>query len=218
MFIDSRELTENSLLQADVCIIGGGAAGISMAREFIGTNKKVILLESGGFEYNQDIQALYSGDNTGLPSFDIDVNRLRFFGGTTNHWAGHSRPLDPIDFEKKSWIPHSGWPITRSDLESYYQRAQPILELGGYDYENLGPLTKASGLEALSLDHKRLKTAVYGQSPPTRFGTRYRDELEKATNITVYLYANVLELVTTPSSSHLDHLKVYSIGGKGISG
>ena len=214
MFIDSRELTKDTLLEADICIIGGGAAGISMAREFIGTNKKVILLESGGFEYNRDIQALYSGDNTGLPSFDIDVNRLRFFGGTTNHWAGHSRPLDPIDFEKKKWIPHSGWPITRSDLESYYQRAQPILELGGYDYENLGQLTKASGLEALSLDNKRLKTAVYGQSPPTRFGTRYRDVLEKAANIVVYLYANVLELVTTPSSSHLDHLNVYSIGGK----
>ena len=102
MFIDSRELTEGSLLEADVCIIGGGAAGISLAREFIGTNRNVILLESGGLEFDQQIQALYSGDNTGLPSFDIDVNRLRYFGGTTNHWAGHSHPLDPIDFEKKT--------------------------------------------------------------------------------------------------------------------
>ena len=213
MFIDSRELPQDSMLQADVCIIGAGAAGISIAREFIGTNKQVILLESGGLEYDQKIQSLYSGINTGLPSFDIDVNRLRYFGGTTNHWAGHSRPLDPIDFEKKQWMPNSGWPITRQDLEPFYKRAQPILELGGYDYENLGPLTQASGLEALSLDDKRLKTAVYGQSPPTRFGSKYRDELEKADNIAVYLYANVLEITANESAQHIEQLKIVSIGG-----
>ena len=213
MFIDSRELAQNSSAQADVCIIGAGAAGISIAREFIGTNKKVILLESGGLEFDQEIQALYSGENTGLPSFDIDVNRLRYFGGTTNHWAGHSRPLDPIDFEKKSWMPHSGWPITRSDLESFYRRAQPILELGGFDYENLGPLTQASGLEALNLDKKRLKTAVYGQSPPTRFGSKYRDELAQSENVAVYLYANVLTLISNESAAHIDQLQVASIGG-----
>ena len=213
MFIDSRELTENSILEADVCIIGGGAAGISIAREFVGTNKTIILLESGGKEFDQQIQALYSGDNTGLPSFDIDINRLRYFGGTTNHWAGHSRPLDPIDFEKKKWMPHSGWPITRDELEAYYRRAQPILELGGYNYENLGPLTEASGLEALNLDEKRLKTAVYGQSPPTRFGSKYHDELEQAANIKIYLYANVLEMITNEAVLSVDHLQVASFNG-----
>lgn len=213
MFIDSRELDENSRLLADVCIIGAGAAGISIAREFIATGRSVILLESGGLEFDQDIQALYSGDNTGLPSFDIDVNRLRYFGGTTNHWAGHSRPLDPIDFEEKKWMPHSGWPIAREDLEDYYRRAHPVLELGRFDYENLGTLTQAAGLEALKLDNHRLKTAVYGQSPPTRFGTAYRDELAQATNIKVCLFANVLELITDESASHVDYLKVASFNG-----
>ncbi len=213
MLIDSRELTDGSSLQADICIIGGGAAGITIAREFIGTNNKVILLESGGLEFDQQIQSLYSGDNTGLPSFDIDVNRLRYFGGTTNHWAGHSRPLDPIDFEEKEWMPHSGWPITRADLETYYQRAQPVLQLGGYDYENLAKLTRATGLEALALDERRLKTAVYGQSPPTRFGIEYRNELARAANIQVYLYANVLELLPNESAVHVDYLRVASFKG-----
>lgn len=213
MFVDSRELPENSLLEADVCIIGGGAAGIGIAREFVGSNINVILLESGGLEFDPQIQALYSGENTGLPSFDVHVNRLRYFGGTTNHWAGHSRPLDPIDFEKKQWVPHSGWPISRDDLEDYYRRAQPVLELGDYDYENLSKLTESTGHDELALDHRRLKTAVYGQSPPTRFGSKYRDELDQAANIAVYLYANVLELIAGDSISHVEHLNVASFNG-----
>ena len=102
MFIDSGEISENQLLQADVCIVGAGAAGISIAREFIGTDKKIIMLESGGLEYNHDIQSLYYGHNTGIPSFELYANRLRYFGGTTNHWAGHSRPLDPNRLSKKN--------------------------------------------------------------------------------------------------------------------
>ena len=213
MFIDSRELDDNTLIQGDICIIGGGAAGISIAREFIGSNKKVVLLESGGLEFDAAIQSLYEGENTGLRTFDINVNRLRYFGGTTNHWAGHSRPLEAFDFEQKDWIPHSGWPITRNDLEPFYQRAQPVLELGEFHYENLDILTDATGLKDLQLDDKRLKTVLYSQSPPTRFGQRYRQELADADNVDVYLYANVLELLTNDNASTVNEIKVISING-----
>ncbi len=213
MYIDSRELPENHLAHADICIVGAGAAGISIAQEFISTGKKVILLESGGFEYDQQIQELYFGENIGLSTFDVHVNRLRYFGGTTNHWAGHSRPLDAIDFEKKSWVPHSGWPITRDDLQPYYLRAQPILDLGEYHYENLEILLSGTGLNALELDDKRLTTALYGQSPPTRFGQKYRQELGDASNINIYLYANLLELATNESGSTITQLEVASFGG-----
>ncbi len=214
MFIDSRELEKNQLLQADLCIIGAGAAGITIAREFIGTSKKVILLESGGFEFNQDIQDLNRGKNTGHHSFDLHVNRLRFFGGTTNHWAGHCRPLEAIDFEKKPWVPYSGWPINRSDLNEYYFKAQTILELGEPDYGDLGAFEKATNLKALELDNKRLQSVVYGQSPPTRFGKVYRQELENAANIDIYLYANVLTINAHPSLSGIKDLSVTSFTGQ----
>ena len=137
MFIDSRDLDPKQQIDTDICIIGAGAAGITIAREFIGTSTQVTLLESGGLEFDKQTQSLYDGENIGLPSFDVNVNRLRYFGGTTNHWAGHSRPLEPIDFKQRSWVPHSGWPLSREELDPYYRRSQPIVGLGPYEYEEL---------------------------------------------------------------------------------
>ena len=98
-------------------------------------NTKVCLLESGGLEYEDQIQDLYSGENTGLPYYSLASSRLRFFGGTTNHWAGRCAPLDSIDFKKRSWVPYSGWPISKHDLDPYYLRAQEICGLGEFVYD-----------------------------------------------------------------------------------
>ena len=50
MILDARKIPDGQVLEADVCIIGAGAAGISLAREFRNKRFRVILLESGGFE------------------------------------------------------------------------------------------------------------------------------------------------------------------------
>lgn len=213
MFIDAKTLSSQHLIESDLCIIGAGAAGITIAREFIGTGIKVCLLESGGFDLDEKTQSLYIGKNIGIPSFDVNVNRLRYFGGTTNHWAGHCRPLDPIDFEKRAWVPHSGWPINRKELDPYYIKAQPILGLGEYKYEDLDYFTADTRLPALQFDENRLQTAVYNQSPPTRFGKVYRKEIRNARNIEAYLNANTLELETNESASEITALKVASIEG-----
>lgn len=216
MFVDALNLPDGHLIEADVCIIGGGAAGISMAREFIGTPHRVALLESGGFEFDAQTQSLYKGSNVGLPTFDVHVNRLRYFGGTTNHWAGHCRPLDSIDFEPREWIPHSGWPLTRRSLDPYYRRAQPICELGEYRYEDLGYFADRTGLPVLELEQSRLRSVVYNQSPPTRFGDVYRGEIRDARNVTVYLNANLLELKTDADARHVTGARAACIDGPRI--
>jgi len=213
LFVDATGLTEDTIIDADLCIIGAGAAGISIAREFIGSTTRVAVLESGDLEFDLRTQSLYTGENTGLPSFDLEVNRLRYFGGTTNHWAGHCRPLDPVDFGQRDWVPDSGWPITRSELEPYYQRAQSIVELGPYEYEDLDFWKELTGLPSLNFDTRRLKTAVYNQSPPTRFGKAYRQELKLARNVTVYLNANVLEIETNETASRINRLRAACIDG-----
>jgi len=213
MFFDARQLEQGHIIDADVCVIGAGAAGITIAREFIDSSTRVALLESGGLSFDEKTQSLYEGENVGLPSFDVNVNRLRYFGGTTNHWAGHCRPLDTIDFEQRNWIPHSGWPISRHDLDPYYLRAQPIVGLGPYEYEDLDFWQKEIALPNLKFDDKRLNTVVYNQSPPTRFGPTYRKELEQANNITVYLNANVLEIQTDDEAAHVTGVKLSCIDG-----
>ncbi len=217
MFLDARQLEQGQVIDADICIIGAGAAGITIAREYIGSSTRVALIESGGLAFDEKSQSLYEGANTGLPSFDLEVNRLRYFGGTTNHWAGHCRPLDGIDFEKRNWIPHSGWPISKRDLDPYYVRAQPIVGLGPYEYENLDFWQKEIKLPELELDDNRLNTVVYNQSPPTRFGQAYRKQLKNADNVKVYLNANVLEIETNDSATRVMGLKLACIDGPALS-
>ena len=183
---------------ADLVIIGAGAAGITLAREFANTSTSVLLLESGGMERDEAQQDLYKGSLPGLQTLPLHVSRLRYFGGSTNHWAGWSRPLEPEDFGRRNDWPESGWPVTRSTLDAYYPAAAQLAELGPTSFDDLGFWQRQKGgalLKALPLITDRLRTALFQVSPPTRFGERYRQELAAAKNISVLLGANVLELL-----------------------
>ena len=214
MLIDARkDLKSGDILEADLCIVGAGAVGIAMALEFNGSTKKVAVLESGGFELEGRTQSLYKGYHVGRPTYPLEKNRLRYFGGTTNHWAGHCRPFDDFDFSVRDWIPHSGWPIQFKDLDPYLERTQPILGLGKYDYHSLEEYAQQLGLKTLPLDGKRLISVMKHQSPPTRFNTAYRQEMKESENVSVYLHSNVLELLTNESASHVTSADVACIDG-----
>ncbi|HEX3210199.1 MAG TPA: lycopene cyclase family protein, partial [Geminicoccaceae bacterium] len=91
MLRDARELNDGHVLECDLAIVGAGAAGITLARALAGVRLSVCLLESGGLEFEERVQDLDRGANIGLPYFALDACRLRFFGGSTNHWAGRCR-------------------------------------------------------------------------------------------------------------------------------
>jgi choline dehydrogenase-like flavoprotein len=101
MFIDARQPSNGAVVEADIVIIGAGAAGISLARELIGSGLAVCLLEGGGMEFAWPSQSLYSGLNVGLPYYALDICQLGYLGGGTNAWGGWCRPLDSIDFESR---------------------------------------------------------------------------------------------------------------------
>ena len=129
MFIALDKLDKQFELKCDICIVGAGAAGITVAHELIGSGIDVILLEGGGKDYTEESQAIYQGTTTGRKYKNLDESRLRFFGGSTNHWAGSCRQLDEIDFERRDWVENSGWPISKSDIAPYYERASKYTPL-----------------------------------------------------------------------------------------
>jgi len=214
MHIDARNLENGTEIQGDICIVGSGAAGISMALEWINTPYKVILLEGGGFNYDDQVQDLYAGKNTGQRYYPLRSSRLHYFGGTTGHWAGMCSPYDPIDFKKRDWIPHSGWPITRGDLDSFYARASKVLDLGPYRYDMEYLQEQIPGKKALPLDEKVIWNKVWQFSPPTRFNKKYRDDVVKAKNIHLYTYANLTNIISNESGSTIKALEVKNHAGK----
>lgn len=212
MIIDAHSVPAGTVIETDVVVIGGGAAGISLALEFIGAKFRAVLLESGSREIDADTQDLYAGTEIGRSYQDLTTSRLRFLGGTTNHWGGWCTPLDPIDFETREWMPHSGWPFDRAHLDPWYRRAHSVVELGTYEYD-----PQRWGIPA-----KRILPPFKGphfvlnllqQSPPTRFGTRYEPELNRADRVTVYLNANAMTLTSNEAGGEVRAVEVGTLGG-----
>lgn len=201
MFVDSRTLVDNSAIHADICIVGAGPAGLAIAREFAGTNIRVAILESGGFEFQEEIAALTDGETEGDPFSPLRDMRHRQFGGMSNVWnielypgriGVRYVPLDPIDFEKRDWVPHSGWPVTYDEVVPYYRRAHAFCQLGEFDYAPDG--WESQQHYRTQFKTNELTTGMFKFGPSDAFFRQYRKEVELSKNITVYLHANVIEL------------------------
>jgi choline dehydrogenase-like flavoprotein len=192
----------------DVCICGAGTAGITLALN-LSENSSVLLLEAGHFESSRESQAIYKGEIVGNDYTDLTAARLRYFGGSSNHWAGECRPLDSHDFEPKSYAQFSGWPIRQSHLIPYLARAESILELSADD-----TWRSPSGYFEDKLNSANDFLSVkYRMSPPTRFGTRYRREIQRRSNISCFINANVTGLDLTDDLSKLRFVNVQTYAG-----
>jgi len=179
-----------------VAIIGGGVAGITIARKLDSRGIPCVLFEAGGEEITEESQDFYKGRTVGDQYFDLDVTRLRYLGGSSNHWAGWCRVLDAYDFEPKSWIPNSGWPIRHADIEPFLDETRSILGLR--EFRPTHPLTDNFGRMDLI------------KSEAVRFGTQFRDELEASRNVAVVLNTTVLEL--TGNGKAVTGAKLFSAG------
>lgn len=211
MFITAESIDPAAGLTGDVCIIGAGAAGITLARDLAGSTAKVILLEAGEEDYTDESQDVYEGVSEGyLPLYS---SRLRFFGGTTNHWAGYCRPYNRIDFETREWIPRSGWPIDYDMLFGYLNKARPIVEIPPDATFEAEPWSKATGGALFDLP-EGFYQSVSHLSPPTRFAIRYRDDIEKAENVSCVLRANVTDYIPADGGKRLDRVTVTRYDGE----
>ncbi len=205
MIRDAADLAEGQELRAPVCVIGAGPAGITLALELAERGVHVLLLEGGGLDPTAESQELYEGVLSGAPMGTEDApvgltdTHLRYLGGTSNHWSGFCRPFQPIDFERRSYLERSGWPISRADLDPYYDRAREYLSLPT-DRFDPGWWQEHHGLGAPILDSARVGTVVY-QVSPVRFGTRFRGQLEDNDRIELHLNATVVQLRTDGGDS-----------------
>ena len=211
MFIDGRTLNREKVA-ADICIVGAGAAGISIAVELAESGISVVLLESGDIEYKENSQMLYQGENTSFNNFPLEAARLRYLGGTTNHWGGFTARYSAFDFTPRPYMTASGWPIKHEALLEYYPRADRLCELENTD-RHVDAWQKLAGFEPISLKSGPISTAFGQWSPPTRFGTVYREKLEKSRNIRVILNSNAQEFLANQHATHVDTVVVKCIGG-----
>ena len=215
MLIDLNTYDGPADVHADVVVVGGGAAGLTLARELLAGGKTVVVLESGGTDFDEGVQALGAGADLGMEYYPLEDSRLRFLGGTTNIWGGRSVPLRPIDFERRDWVPHSGWPISYADLKPYYKQAHEDLELGAFEYSD--ELWGQLNTHAPDFDESLLQTMFWRfDEQRERFAQLAPSELASNANCRIFLNANVTGLNARANADGLEAVTAQSLRGVSI--
>ena len=215
MIVDACSLPNGTALNADICIVGAGAAGLTIARALSGTPWKVVLLESGGFDVDGRTQMLYAGTSVGLPYERLSTARSRYFGGSTNCWGGFCRPFEPIDLEARPWVPHSGWPFGIEELIPYYNRAHAVLGLGhtAYDTPYWEEYLRSEGIGFLPVDGDGVENRVAQICRQPRMSVSSNRPLHDAANVTCCLNANALEFQTNDVAAVVQRVQCATLGG-----
>jgi choline dehydrogenase-like flavoprotein len=201
---------------ADVCIVGAGAAGITLARRLAARGVDVLMLESGAADFEKPLQDLGAGESVGFTYYPLDQSRLRLFGGTTAVWGGRVVQLDPIDFERRPWIDHSGWPFGKETLAPYYAEALRSLDLelteGNED------LWERLQLRKPDFDADQLRTSFFQFDEQfERFTLRRCDDLVGSGKVRILLRATVLEIRANAEGGAIESVQIGNLsGGRGI--
>jgi choline dehydrogenase-like flavoprotein len=215
MIDDANGIAPGATLDCDLCIVGAGAAGITLALQFLRAGLRVIVLESGATEPDAATQELYASE-VADPRLHSpgDRYRARRFGGSTTLWGGRCVPFDPLDFAHRPWVSLHSWPIGYDEVSRHYPAANELCEAGECVYDadravpgGMRPMIR--GFDPVHFSTDRIERF----SCPTNFAARYQHRLAASTSVRVLLNANCTELLTDPDGAVVTRVSVRTMQG-----
>jgi len=210
VLVDARSLADGTRLEADVCVLGAGPAGLATTSELEGSGASVIVL-GGPAEAPE-------GEVCGEPYPPLAETRAGGLGGTAALWdaelsagslGARYAPLDQIDFEERASLPLSGWPFGRHVLEPFYALAHDLCGAGPYDYEPAG--AEAPGAARLPVDG--IETGLFRFGPAEAF-TRTHRNLADSDTVRVLTDATATNIRTVEGGAAVREVEASSAPGR----
>lgn len=234
MHIDGRLLARDSIQTCDVCIVGSGPAGYSVATALRGSGLDVVLLESGGPDSvtgEHDLSTL--GADSSEFAADFHPSR-RQIGGNASAWyiqagGGHRwirlAIFTEADLAGVAAEEAGGWPLPYDEYRRWIDRAGGLFNLPT-DRAFTAPPEGFDGAIQASGQETRLyrfgdadvllrnMESLYQNGPGIRLISRaYATELlpdEDASTIRELIFA------TAPGQTHKIRAKAFVLAGGGL--
>lgn len=213
MIIDGRTVPDGTTLDADVCIVGSGFAGLSLALRLArDTRLSICVLESGGLTFDEATQSLAEAETTGQPYFPVHETRIRAFGGTSMSWGGCCTPLEAISFERRPWVGDGHWPFAATTLDPYLGDA---LEFCGVDAAEKRRMEAAFAAQssAAALEGGVVVPALMYATRPVRLGSVRRKAVHSARDLALYLHSTATEIEADDHGAHALGIRVRCLSG-----
>jgi choline dehydrogenase-like flavoprotein len=214
MILDLKTMNAPTELSCDLCVVGSGAAGLTIASEMMRTRLSTVIVESGSLEHEPPTQALYDVDISGLPHPGATEGRLRICGGSTTQWGGQALPLMRHDFERREWVPHSGWPISLDELMPYYARACRYLLVDNLNFDS--DLFARLRTRPPVFDTHRVWYHFSKWSPKPSLREHYLPDLGSSDRCTLLLHANVTGVVLDKTLNRVETIEACSLADQKI--
>ncbi|BCA60751.1 GMC family oxidoreductase [Sphingomonas sp. HMP6] len=225
-FLDLENPRSSVDYNAEICIVGAGPAGVTIASELVRSGISVILVESGGLTEESETHALYDGDTIG-ERVRMMEGRHRVYGGAATRWNGRCAPLDPIDFEVRDWIPLSGWPFRYADFSPWYERAKELSNFAGHWIDD-DVAVRRLGAAPRPFNGGKLQRMVWrvasSENQPGRktllkrwhrkffdYGAAYRSKLKESATTQVLLHANLVAMRSSEDGSRVTEINVATL-------
>jgi choline dehydrogenase-like flavoprotein len=208
-FVDARRLDPGTVLDADVCVVGAGAAGIVLALELSAAGHRTVLLEAGGLDDDAWTTELFSGENLGLPYWPLDECRGHRFGGTTYKYAGHSKPVVARDFAPVPGVPLASWPIAFDDVAPWVRAAVAMLGYEPSAFDVSTQLERAGMPEAPSYP-ELAETSLFVRDGPVAkpYPRRLAERIHAARNLEIVVHAVVTSVALDAEGERVARLEV----------
>jgi hypothetical protein len=203
-----KDCVPESLQGYPYCIIGSGAAGVSLAIALLRKGHRVLLIDGGDWHEDASLDDAYIGHADAPHPATTEYRRQRF-GGTTHLWGGRCVPLDAVDLNVRAHVPNSGWPIELQEIEDYYPEAMSYCDAGVADFTinalagNVAPM-----FDELPSLQAHLQERIERYSLPTDFSKKYKNELSSSKLAQVLLRARCTKLNLIDQDNKVNSIEV----------